>query len=197
MVRTGWRQHLLWVFVGGLIGCQGSVPGGGPVVETSVEPREIVAGGQATVTCNLRNGPADAETSYRLEPDVGWQADGDVVTVTQAGNYVVRCEVPELDLFDPVGAELAVAPGEPVQVAAHLEPPVVPVFQSSTVTCAVEDGLGNAVEGEWDLSIVVVPGLSLQSGTVVSETPGTYEVRCQAPSNPELVEVPAELEVTA
>ena len=96
MARTGWPQQLLWMVVAGLMACQGSVPGGGPVVETSVDPGEIVAGGQATVTCTLRNGPADVETSFRLEPDVGWQVDGDVVTVTQAGNYVVRCEVPEL-----------------------------------------------------------------------------------------------------
>ncbi|MGB0589173.1 MAG: hypothetical protein ACPGU1_05785 [Myxococcota bacterium] len=162
-----------------LVGAEGNPEVEPPSISTLLDPSSMHAGESSTVSCrlNVMGFQDGADAVFTVEPSDGVVVEGERVTIERAGDYTVRCEHPELELVDEVGAVLTVTPSDATTVTAMLEASVVEVFESTNVMCTVLDTYGNAIDG-FETFVVAPEEVMVTDHEVSSEVVGSHEIAC-------------------
>ena len=167
-------------------------------VNTFLNPEEIMAGGEAKVTCTVFNSGSEVvewPTEVIVNPEEGVTVDGHVLTGDLVGTYDVACRTVDLPFEDETPETLTVLAGEPAAVRATIKEDEIPAGDTVPCFCTVEDAGGNVLE------IPSAPdpqdGLEFQGNQLTGIVAGEYDVTCTAPDLPELEQIPDHLVVVA
>lgn len=193
---------LVWVGCGdNLTGASSSASPPIAAVDT-VAPGSVRAGEPIDVSCRyiddsgrvfepvpapspqLRFAPAEA---------VMTTGEGDKIA-TRAGDLEVSCSLPELALFDPSPALIAVEPGEVTQLTTELDRDRIGAGESVTASCQAFDWWGNRVD-DVTPALVAAPSLAgnlIEGLTATFTGAGRYQLACDLPT---VATISADLEV--
>ncbi|MFH1532093.1 MAG: hypothetical protein ABIK09_15315 [Pseudomonadota bacterium] len=167
-------------------------------VQTYLDPSEVTAGGQATVTCAVYNAGSEAvewPTDVMVTPEEGVSVDGHTLTGDLMGEYEVACRAVGLPFIDETPEILTVLAGDPIAVRATIKEDQIQAGDTVPVMCSVEDAGGNS------LTYPSAPDpqdcLEFQGNQLTGLVAGEYDVTCTAPELPELEQIPDHLVVVA
>jgi hypothetical protein len=167
-------------------------------VNTYLNPEEVMAGGEAKVTCTVFNSGSELvewPTEVIVTPEEGVTVDGHVLTGDLVGTYEVACAAVDLPFVDETPELLTVIAGDPVAVRATIKEDIIQAGETVPVLCTVEDAGGNSLE------IASTPdlqdGLEIAGNQLTGVVAGEYDVTCTAAELPELEQIPDHLVVEA
>jgi hypothetical protein len=146
-----------------------------------VMPAEVEAGAPAEVRCvGLWSDGSEAaldEAVVVVAPSSGVAVEPRRVVATVAGSYALTCV---RDTLPAAPAAWVVRPGPAARVVATVVRGVLPVGESSAVTCRVEDVQGNLREDPTTVGSSSVNGAPVTDHEVRGAIPGEYTVYCEA-----------------
>lgn len=167
-------------------------------VNTYLNPEEVMAGGEAKVTCTVFTAGSELvewPTEVLVTPEEGVTVDGHVLTGDLMGTYEVACAAVDLPFVDETPELLTVIAGDPVAVRATIKEDIIQAGDTVPVLCTVEDAGGNSLE------IASTPdlqdGLEIAGYQLTGVVAGEYDVTCTAAELPELEQIPDHLIVEA
>jgi hypothetical protein len=150
-------------------------------VETEVDPAEVEAGENFTVTCYVEDesGPVTVLTEVVV---VG--GDAEVILASgnnvfeRIGEYELACRTLEAGAIDESPAELKVTIGKIIRIETSLDKPELNAGDIALTTCLAYDAFDNTEEVEPGIVVDPVVGLLVEGQSITGETPGAYVVTC-------------------
>ncbi|MFT3921081.1 MAG: hypothetical protein QM778_00970 [Myxococcales bacterium] len=172
-------------------GDAGNPPGDGSVGALAtleiMGPATLRAGDELDVTCVGRDARghvlrlADGQQEVAIKPASAVQAQGDRLTVVEAGELSVTCSVPAAALTS-APAIIAVSAGAPATVGTSVGATDVAAGDTVTASCDVRDAFGNQnVDAVPTLSVQPSDGASVSGLGVTLTKPGSVLVACHVP----------------
>jgi hypothetical protein len=169
-------------------------------VETLVDKGLINIGETFKVTCVVTNPDGkeiNTDTMFEVSPGEGVEIDRDEVKPSLAGQYEVKCVLPEVAIEDETPEIVLVTLENITAVETALDDNTVVAGKDVQVTCTVKNKDGEAVE--WDTEVLVEPaaGLEQEGHTLKTQLQGEYAVACVAKGLPIVDQTPEILTVSA
>ena len=166
-------------------GCSGKKKAADPnrivLVDTLVEPTQIVAGATANVSCAAATAAGEIVTdrafSLVLDPATAATATGLVVTSTVAGTFTVACRDDGAPLVDTSPVTVTVVAGAADHSVLTLGATTITAGASTAIACYVADGYGNRTA---DPAYVASDpaGITVSAGAATGTVVGSYDLRC-------------------
>lgn len=146
-----------------------------------VSPAEVEAGAPGEVRCvgvwsDGSEAPLDSATVI-VAPSGGVTVEARRLVATVVGTYAVTCAQ---DTLPTTPASWTVRAGPAARVVATVARGVLPVGETSDVTCRVEDAQGNAREDATTVGSSSRNGAPVTDHQVRGAIPGEYTVYCEA-----------------
>lgn len=164
-------------------------------VVTEVLPKQLGAGGSATVTCSAKDQyDAAYEPSLPLDYEVydangdlpaGVTRDGRRITAEFAGVFRVRCIFPGTPrVVDTSPVSVTVLPGEAASIKTSILKTDLVAGDRIEVACSVRDANNNLTSGETYLKVTPETGTTVTGGKNIRFTKvGSFTVACALTNN--------------
>ena len=163
-------------------------PGEVAEADTALSATTVQAGATVWVTCTYADSwgnPIETTPKVIVDPQIGLQLAGTKILAKKSGNYQVACMEQVSGVVDQTPATLTVTSGLPKKIITNLTLDLIQAGQFTTVSCEAQDALGNAVLGQdFNITVFISPGLTLQGFDITGEKVGIYQVICVPQDDP-------------
>ena len=151
------------------------------VVDTLVQPTQLVAGGTGAVTCAAATAAGaivnDGVYTVVVDPPGAASVNGMAITSTTAGSFTVACRHEAAALVDDTPVSVTVIAGAPVRSVMTATPATVAAGQDAALACYVADSYGNNT-GAPTYVAGTPEGLTLTDTTASGTTAGSFTLTC-------------------